>query len=518
MYKKVLIILSLAAVFVIAAISVVLAYNLSGNGNGSGSANSNTAPVQADTPSADRPFQTQANSVVTLVGHEVSTYAFLVNYEHCIENDDLEAEILYPLAINWHEPSRVDLVINLVRGGRSIRELAALYILEPAPVVEVEAGMPVGFMRPQDFLRGLEAVPPGVDFHLDFDQSLSTSLTAETGRHDIQLILNDIPFTVPMRTVDTAPPAATAVNVTIPMGDEISPYDFVENIFDISHPVTAFFANNRTPDVNTPGERPVAVLLEDRYGNQSVHYAALTVLPITEPPVITGAADIHVQLGGSIMFRRGVSAEDAFGNPLELLIDSSSVDVHAVGVYPVIYSAVDSAGFRTEVTVYVHVIEVDPEDVRTRANVILERIINENMTQVEQARAIFNWITANIGYAADFDHETVYDGAHQALVHRRGDCFTFYAISEVLLTLAGVPNVGITRVGGNNRHFWNLINPDGMGWHHFDTTPIRVNINRAEFFMFTESQAQNFSYIIHRETGERNYFVFDTELAPEVVY
>jgi len=183
--------------------------------------------------------------------------------------------------------------------------------------------------------------------------------------------------------------------------------------------------------------------------------------------------------------------------------------VHTLGVYTADYIAVDAMGTSVTVTINVTVIEVDPAEVHTRAAAVLEQILRDDMLQVEKARAIFDWVTRNVAYAADIDHESVYGAALQALVHRRGDCFVFYAISEVLLTMADIPNVRLTRYGGFNRHYWNLVNPDDLGWHHFDTTPLRVReINR---FMFTASQAEEFNRIIHQQTGERDYFTFDPD-------
>lgn len=161
------------------------------------------------------------------------------------------------------------------------------------------------------------------------------------------------------------------------------------------------------------------------------------------------------------------------------------------------------------------VTEVDTFGVRQIAAEILEELITDHMTQVEQAQVIFDWISANVSYAAGFEPQSVYEGANMAFVHRRGDCFVFASVSEVMLNHAGIPNQRVDRIGGQNRHAWNLINPDNMGWHHFDATPIRVpGINR---FMFTQSQAEAFTTRIYNQVRERNYFTFDYNLHPEVV-
>jgi hypothetical protein len=91
----------------------------------------------------------------------------------------------------------------------------------------------------------------------------------------------------------------------------------------------------------------------------------------------------------------------------------------------------------------------------------------------------------------------------------------FYAISELLLTMAGIPNMRIDRIPGTtSTHVWNLINPDELGWHHFDTTPLIVR--QLDRFMFTQTQAEEFTRIINAEGQGRDYFTFDPELYPEI--
>ena len=105
-----------------------------------------------------------------------------------------------------------------------------------------------------------------------------------------------------------------------------------------------------------------------------------------------------------------------------------------------------------------------------------------------------------------------YDAANQALIGRRGKCVVFASITGVMLTRAGIPNMDILRVGGITNHRWNLFNPDDLGWFHLDTGPN----GGLDFFMFTSSQAREFS-VIRRQTGLTNYFTYDPTLYPEIM-
>jgi len=450
------------------------------------------------------------NSVAVLSGHQPSPDSFLAFYR---DNDYVTAEILSPSYDGWHQSGDFEVTLALTYGRRTVQKTTYAHILLPNSYIEVEVATPVDSIHPRAFLRGASAVPVNALFETHIATPL-TGLTDATGQHQVEIHLNGTSFLSMLHVIDTTPPTATPVNSTIPMGTDIFASNFITDLFDHSLPVMVQFAGD-SPDVFLAGEQTVDMLLTDRYGNSAIYTAILTVLPNTVPPQIIGARDIQLVLDSSAMFRLGVSAYDAFGRPIDFTVDSSGVDIDMLGAYTLTYRAEDCCGNYTEVTVRVYIVDVDPEEVQERAAAVLDRILHDDMTQVEQARAIFNWVTANVGYAAGFEHRTVYESANQALVHRRGDCFVFYSISELLLTIAGIPNMRIDRYGGNNRHAWNLINPDDLGWHHFDTTPLIVR--QLDRFMFTQSQAEQFTRIIQAEGQGRDYFTFNPELYPEIV-
>jgi len=112
---------------------------------------------------------------------------------------------------------------------------------------------------------------------------------------------------------------------------------------------------------------------------------------------------------------------------------------------------------------------------------------------------------------------TSYEGAYRALRDRRGNCFNYFSLSEVLLTRAGIPNMRIDRIPGTpTRHRWNLVNPDNLGWHHFDANPTRLEL-WAQTAFFTSSQARRFTRMYVEHDGTRDYFTYDPTLYPEIV-
>jgi len=454
------------------------------------------------------------NGVAVLSGTIVAPADFL---SHIEEMEGVYAEFYAPDDVDFSVGGIQEVVLTLTNGRRVGEAIAHLYVLAPLFYIQIEAGTPVSDVSPLYFVSMAYIVSSGTALDAIIHDGLPDSGALEVGEYAVRVSINGAFFYSQVTVADTTPPTATLVDVTIPMGQEVQPDDFIYSVFDVSPVVSAMFVNE--PYVFTPYEQMVEIVFTDYFGNSAIYSATLTVLPNRTPPRILGTQDINVQLGNPIIFRRGVSAEDAFGRPLNFSVDSSGVNIRELGTYTAIYYAEDAWGLRAEVMVYVHVLEVDPDRVRELASAVLDTILHEDMTQVEEARAIFDWIAGNVAYAADVSRSSVYEGAYQAIRNRRGDCFVFFSISEVLLTLAGIPNMHIQRIEGTpNRHSWNLINPDGLGWHHFDTTPLRpVYGQRLNRFMFTSTQARHYTQIIRSYLGTFEYFTYDPILYPEIV-
>ena len=334
------------------------------------------------------------------------------------------------------------------------------------------------------------------------------------GRYPVTIRVEGTTVYSMIQVVDTMPPTATPVDITLPAGRPVAAEDFVTDVFSYSLPVDIRF--ERAPNLSD-NTQEVTVRLTSAAGNYALYTAQLTLIFNDEPPRIYGARTIESTVGSTILFLRGITAYDAFGQPLRPYVYHHNVNPDVLGRYTVTYAVEDGWGLRTYVTVEVHVIRVQPATVIAMVDDLLERILEADMTQLQQARAIFNWITRNVTYAAYINRRSLYEGAYQGLRHRRGDCFTFYALSELMLTQAGIPNMRISRVGGASDHYWNLVNPDDMGWHHFDTSPHNINVRGLNRFMFTNTEAAAHTAYILSVTGRSHYYSFDPSLYPEIV-
>jgi hypothetical protein len=411
------------------------------------------------------------------------------------------------------EPGVQVVSLELNRDIRSLTTTTELYVIKPIDYVTIELACPDESLDPLDFVANA-SIALSVGFDLEFETELPDLTSLSAGSEPIGLVLNRAHFQSAIIVQDTTAPFILTQYLVLPMGERFTPECFVVEIIDASPIEYVGFVYE--PDAFISGEQVIEIIAIDAFGNEGASEAILHILPNTVYPTLLGVESFEATINTSIRYRDGVTAFDAFGRTLEINVDSSQVDTTTPGLYNVRYWVEDAWGLRTEVEIYVRMIEVDPEEVRERVDYILSEIMQEEMTQVEQARAIFDWVSRNVHYAGDVHRDSIYEGAFQALQHRRGNCFIFYSISEVMLTRAGIPNMRIERIPGpGNRHAWNLINPDEMGWHHFDSLGTRIWIDR---FMFTSSQAVIFSQMLAEAGASLDYYTYDPALYPEIVW
>lgn len=228
------------------------------------------------------------------------------------------------------------------------------------------------------------------------------------------------------------------------------------------------------------------------------------------PPVIY-ASDVRIPVGGTADFMKDVRAHDLHDGDVGVEMDDSEVNTDIPGYYTVRYKAEDSTGNIGEKSIRVTVsnwdgIPVDPSLPDALADEIVGAIITDEMSERERAEAVFDWITENIRYRFSFESQEYMGdeatGAYMGLTDGYGTCWTFYSVSALLLTKAGIENMRIKRV--TPAHYWNLVRVDGE-WYHFDTTPY-VDENRR-VFLLTDAELAEYN-------GENGYYVFDPSLYP----
>ena len=414
--------------------------------------------------------------------------------------------------IDYETPGRHRIDFTLQRGIRSADSHAYLYVLEI--VEDIYIPIMSDLPDPVEFIANYDILDTPVDIRITSDIPQLDKIGTKT----ISFEVLEQEFNINIHVYDPYPPTADPVSIELEIGETASARQFLTNIFSYSPVNLVEFVEE--PDFLNDGTQIIHIRIRNTAGNISIIEAELVILPNLIPPTITGVRDLTITRGGSLILRQGVQAFDILGEEVELVVDNGGLDSNTIGSYLITYTATDRWGNIATEQAYVNIVGVDVDWINNRIDEILAGITNPDMTQVQKARAIYNWVGGNVSYSATTRHPTDLENVNHALRFRTGNCFVFYSISEILLTRAGIPNRRVDRVhSGRFNHRWHLINPDNLGWHHFDTTPLNSRvagyINR---FMFTSSQAIEFTDIIQRVLGATEYYNYDRELFYDVVW
>ena len=342
----------------------------------------------------------------------------------------------------------------------------------------------------------------------DFLTDLALVDTDKLGQYPVQIECGGKIYDSTLIVEDTVAPVATAKDATAKLGIMPNAEDCVTDILDKTEVDITY---KTEPDVSKEGETEAVVVLKDEGGNATEIKVKITVVSDTEPPVIEGAKDIIVEVGDTVSYRKDIVVTDNEDSNPTLTIDSSLVDLDTPGEYVATYTATDKSGNASIVAIQVIVEEKGPkkdrDEVYALAQKVLDDIIDDSMTDMEKAFAIYRWTNRNIMYTgtADKTHWTI--GAYEAFTKRAGDCYSYYAAAKAMFDVVGIENVDIVKSDtSHSSHFWSIINL-GDGWYHVDCTPRKGSGDL--FFMVTDAELEAYS------VNHKNSHIFDGSLYPE---
>ncbi|SCW68186.1 Transglutaminase-like superfamily protein [Ruminococcaceae bacterium YRB3002] len=342
-------------------------------------------------------------------------------------------------------------------------------------------------------------VPSNASFVTD----ISTIDTSKVGSYPIEISVGDRVYKSKLNIVDLTPPTANPVAQEIYTNRPPKPEECVKDVFDLSGCIIEF----DDPDYHFDygGHFALPIRLTDGYGNSDVVQVPIYIKDDHTPPVIEGAHDFNLVIGGELTYRDGITVTDDFDPMPDLEIDTSAVNLNTIGTYPVVYTATDDVGNQSQVTVNVTVVTMrtagvtdeNDEDSIERAyqmaDKILAKITDKNMNDVQKAMIIFYWVRHHISPSrGTSDYSSWANAAIKAFKTRRASCYGSWACCKALLDRAGIQNICVTRYpkeAYNGRtHYWCLVFLNG-GWYHCDAYPWQ-GMN-SFLFMMTDREVKS---------------------------
>ena len=205
----------------------------------------------------------------------------------------------------------------------------------------------------------------------------------------------------------------------------------------------------------------------------------------------------------AINYKRFVKATDDRDSKVTIKVDKSKINWNKTGIYKVYFTAKDKAGNKAKTWSYVEV--TVRGDAETLADRVLSSITRSSWSDTKKARAIYRYVRGHCSYVDNGTHSNYRGAAARGFIYHSGDCFTYYSMSRVLLSRAGIPNLMVKRYPFHegHRHWWNLVYVQG-GWYHFDTTPRAAG---GVFCLRTDAQLHAYS--------SGNTFAFKSSLLPK---
>lgn len=225
-------------------------------------------------------------------------------------------------------------------------------------------------------------------------------------------------------------------------------------------------------DFTKVGEFDVEIVVTDLGGNTTKASVPCEVIEDTKAPTIEGVAPLAFCQGDTISYTADVTVTDDYDEHPSLEVDTSKVNPDKRGIYPIVYTATDASGNKAtaETTIQIKsmiIAAATPDTVNGMADAVLAEITTPDMSQLDQAKAVYDWVVDNITYSESAGIDDLYSAAYRGLYNRVGDCTVKQKTAEVMLNRLGIKNMEIEKIRDTRGHYWLLIDV-GEGWYHYD--------------------------------------------------
>lgn len=431
-----------------------------------------------------------SNDLVTPLGTELMPEEFVSDV---FDENDITIDFTSKPDFNKVGETKVNVVIKDIANNELVVE-SNLTVVPFKTSFEVEAGSKALTVN---------------DFKLN-DESfeITTDLDAINMNHvsdkNISINYANKTYTSTVSIIDTKEPTVSFINVNGFLGVPYKAEDFISSATDATD--LKYELLNEI-DTNSKEKQNITVAVSDEGGNTVSKEVTLLLVEDTEDPVLEGVHDIIVMEGNSVSYKEGVTYSDNCMEGLKFEVNADGVNTDKVGTYPVTYTVTDVAGHTVSAScnVIVQPRVYDINQINAAADRIIASIITPDMNDRDKSWAIYQWVRAHVAFTEGYIEGSYNKACYDGIVNWAGDCYVFACTSQTLLTRAGIKNMMINRIPGRRRHYWNLVDVDGTGWYHFDTTP-RLDPTRPVFFLWTDEQMMNYS------NTHYNCFNYDKEV------
>ena len=396
-----------------------------------------------------------------------------------------------------------------------------------------EIPVTITVLKTNDFLINQSTIEAGgsipsvedlIVFHRtgNYVTDISVINTSLVGNYTLEVDIDGTVYTTELIIEDTTAPTATITPITAYYGAAFPSADsFVSEIVD-EGPVTVSYESD--PGALVSDQTAVRIVLTDQGGNRTVYDGSCSIAYDNEAPsFVTFPKELEADVDTAILWRALVSAEDNSGI-VDLSLDTTGIDLMKPGTYTAFFVAKDSVGNETrqEVKLILHDNSVTKEMMDQLCTEVIGKIITEDMTTQEQLYAVYKYVSTRVSYTNAGVHDDIRREAYLGLTTRRsGDCFTFCAASQELLSYLGYESQIVRRrldlVKERGNHFWLLVNcgtEEEPLWYHYDATPKPYPFTR-DTYMMTDAQLKAYTnYRADSTPRKTHYFTYDSSLHP----
>ena len=357
----------------------------------------------------------------------------------------------------------------------------------------------------------------------EFVTDVSAINTSLIGTHKIQVKVDGKVYSTKFLVEDTIAPTGTVTSALTIYGADFPTADkFITNIVDAG-PVNVSYVTD--PGATVKDQSMVQVVLTDQAGNHTTYDCECTIVHDDEAPTfLTYPEKLEIVVNENILWKSQVTAEDNYGT-VDLSLDTSGVNLKKPGTYTAHFVAKDLAGNVTKqpVTLVIHEFIVTQDMMDAVCEKITNKILKDGMSTKEKLYAIYRYVSTNVRYTNDGDHENYLEIAYNGLAgSKSGDCYTFCAAAQQLIEYVGYDTQVVRRrldlvAESGSNHVWLLVNvgtKDNPKYYHFDATPFKAPFNRLTYMMTDAQLAAYTKYRAASSPRKLHFYTFDTSLHP----